>query len=212
MELCTTTQSAISSLPNNVHRTTLTSTCPAVLRTKSALSLKQNPAFRSGYGLRSRILYYTNPLPRATTSEETPSGPDQYAGDKRDGAIAVEDVPAVEKNAYNEIVPAEMPKEESPVAVDGQTSELLEKLNIKFDPEDTYSVVLYGSGALLALWLVSVVVGAVDSIPLFPKLMEIVGLGYTFWFTSRYLLFKKDRDELVAKIEELKQQVLGTDD
>lgn len=70
-------------------------------------------------------------MPRATTSEETPSGPDQYAGDKRDGAIAVEDVPAVEKNAYNEIVPAEMPKEESPVAVDGQTSELLEKLNIK---------------------------------------------------------------------------------
>lgn len=24
----------------------------------------------------------------------------------------------------------------------------------------------------------------------FPKLMEVVGLGYTVWFTSRYLIFK----------------------
>ncbi|XWS41640.1 hypothetical protein CRYUN_Cryun17cG0099500 [Craigia yunnanensis] len=46
----------------------------------------------------------------------------------------------------------------------------------------------------------------------FPKLMEVVGLGYSFWFSSRYLLFKKNREELAAKIEELKQQVLGSDD
>ncbi|KAE8718531.1 hypothetical protein F3Y22_tig00110013pilonHSYRG00484 [Hibiscus syriacus] len=42
----------------------------------------------------------------------------------------------------------------------------------------------YGSGALVALWLASALVGAIDSIPLFPKLLEVVGLGYTFWFTS----------------------------
>ncbi|CAI0422000.1 unnamed protein product [Linum tenue] len=85
-------------------------------------------------------------------------------------------------------------------------------VNLQFDSEDTISLVIYGSGALLALWLTSAVVSAVDSIPLFPKLMEVVGLGYTFWFTTRYLLFKKNREELVAKIEELKQQVLGTKD
>ncbi|KAH7566849.1 hypothetical protein JRO89_XS08G0244700 [Xanthoceras sorbifolium] len=156
------------------------------------------------------FLYYTNPLPRATTSEEASNGANQYVGDKRDGVVTLEDVSPVEKNVYSEGVPTEAPKEESPV--DEQTYELLDNLNIKFDSEDTYSILIYASGALVALWLTSAVVGSIDSIPLFPKLMEVVGLGYTFWFTSRYLLFKKNRDELAAKIEELKQQVLGSND
>lgn len=44
-----------------------------------------------------------------------------------------------------------------------------------------------------------------------PKLLEVVGLGYIVWFSTRYLIFKKNREELSAKIEELKQQVLGSD-
>ncbi|KAK3128724.1 hypothetical protein QOZ80_6BG0465600 [Eleusine coracana subsp. coracana] len=32
------------------------------------------------------------------------------------------------------------------------------------------------------------------------KLLEIVGLGYTIWFNARYLLFKKNRDELLSKL------------
>ncbi|CAN1288525.1 Protein CURVATURE THYLAKOID 1D, chloroplastic [Linum perenne] len=63
-------------------------------------------------------------------------------------------------------------------------------VHLQFDSEDTVSLVIYGSGALLAIWLLSAVVNAVDSIPLFPKLMEVVGLGYSAWFTTRYLLFK----------------------
>ncbi|KAK4411719.1 protein CURVATURE THYLAKOID 1D, chloroplastic [Sesamum angolense] len=50
----------------------------------------------------------------------------------------------------------------------------------------------------IALWLLAAVVSAVDSIS--------SGLGYTLWFSSRYLVFKKNRDELVAKIEQIKQQ------
>lgn len=208
MELCTATQTQ-SAISNHHHPFLTTTTAPALVRTKSALSLKQTTVSCSGYGLRSRILYYTNPLPKAT-SEETSSGTDQYVVDKQDGATAAEDVPAVEKNVYNESVATAVPKEESPV--DGLTNELLDNLKIKFDSEDKYSLVLYGTGALLALWLTTVVVGAIDSIPLFPKLMEVVGLGYTLWFSWRYLLFKKNRDELATKIEELKQQVLGSND
>ncbi|KAL5753353.1 hypothetical protein ACOSQ2_023860 [Xanthoceras sorbifolium] len=206
MELCTV--QAVSNLPNN-HRF-LTAKHHALVRTRTSPFLRQTPVSRSGYGLRSRFLYYTNPLPRATTSEEASNGANQYVGDKRDGVVTLEDVSPVEKNVYSESVPTEAPKEESPV--DEQTYELLDNLNIKFDSEDTYSILIYASGALVALWLTSAVVGSIDSIPLFPKLMEVVGLGYTFWFTSRYLLFKKNRDELAAKIEELKQQVLGSND
>ncbi|XVE83074.1 hypothetical protein DITRI_Ditri16bG0057800 [Diplodiscus trichospermus] len=162
-------------------------------------------------GLRSRVLYY--PLPKATTSDETPSaGPNRFFGEDHDGVATLEEVPAVDKNVYNETLPPEEPKEESAANEESQIFEFLEKLNIKLDSEDAYSTILYGSGALLALWLASALVGAIDSIPLFPKLMEVVGLGYTLWFSSRYLLFKKNREELAVKIEELKQQVLGSDD
>lgn len=51
--------------------------------------------------------------------------------------------------------------------------------------ENKPGVVLYGAGAVVLLWLSSTIVGAINSIPLLPKLMELVGLGYTAWFTWR---------------------------
>ncbi|KAH9604847.1 hypothetical protein KSS87_004788 [Heliosperma pusillum] len=90
--------------------------------------------------------------------------------------------------------------------------EFLDNVGIKFDSEDSYILLLYGGGSLIALWLLSAIVGAIDSIPVVPKLMEVIGLGYSIWFTTRYLLFKKSREELVAKIEELKREVLGSGD
>ncbi|KFK30403.1 hypothetical protein AALP_AA7G256500 [Arabis alpina] len=93
-----------------------------------------------------------------------------------------------------------------------EQTQALEFLNdIKLDSNNTYSVLLYGSGAIVALYLTSVIVGSLESIPLVPKLMEVVGLGYTFWFTTRYLLFKSNREELKTKISEIKRQVLGYD-
>merc|ERR1711904_544441 len=47
-------------------------------------------------------------------------------------------------------------------------------------------------------------VGGVNSLPLFPKVFKLVGLGYTAWFTYKYLLFKSSRAELATDIEELK--------
>ena len=43
--------------------------------------------------------------------------------------------------------------------------------------------------------------------PQVPKLFELVGLGYTAWFTYRYLLFKSSREELVEDIESLKKKI-----
>ncbi|XP_012456769.1 protein CURVATURE THYLAKOID 1D, chloroplastic [Gossypium raimondii] len=164
--------------------------------------------------LRSRVLRFSNLLPKATTSEEASStGPNRYFGEDRDRVVTVEEVPAVgNNNVFNEKLPLEEPKVESAADEDSQMFDFLEKLNIKLDSGDGYSIILYGTGALFALWLASSLVGAIDSIPLFPKLMEVVGLGYTVWFSSRYLLFKKSREELGTKIEELKQQVLGSED
>ncbi|CAN4111499.1 unnamed protein product [Withania somnifera] len=92
------------------------------------------------------------------------------------------------------------------------TSELLTDLKEKWDALDNKStVIIYGGGAIVAVWLSSIVVGAINSVPLLPKIMELVGLGYTGWFVYRYLLFKSSRKELAEDIEQLKKKIAGTE-
>ncbi|CAA6659391.1 unnamed protein product [Spirodela intermedia] len=93
-----------------------------------------------------------------------------------------------------------------------QVEELFSDLKEKWDGIDNKSTVLvYGGGALVAVWLSSIVIGAINSVPLLPKIMELVGLGYTGWFVYRYLLFKSSRKELASDIEDLKKKIAGTE-
>ncbi|XP_004494779.1 protein CURVATURE THYLAKOID 1A, chloroplastic [Cicer arietinum] len=91
-------------------------------------------------------------------------------------------------------------------------NELFSDLKEKWDGVENKSTVLvYGGGALVAVWLSSILVGAINSVPLLPKIMELVGLGYTGWFVYRYLLFKSSRKELATDIEVLKKKIAGTE-
>ncbi|KAK2374192.1 protein CURVATURE THYLAKOID 1B, chloroplastic [Trifolium repens] len=172
----------------------------------NSFSFHHKPSSSPKRVLLSRSVFLRNV--RATASEETSNGSGKFFNEKRDGVVTLE----ADKNGYNETVGNEDPKKELLSDVDGLTSDLLDKLDLKFDANDTTSLAIYGGGAIVALWLTSAVVGAIDAIPVIPKLFEVVGLGYSLWFTYRYLLFKRNRDELSAKIEELKQQVLGSED
>ncbi|KAE8699789.1 Protein CURVATURE THYLAKOID 1A [Hibiscus syriacus] len=88
--------------------------------------------------------------------------------------------------------------------------ELFTDLKEKWDKvENKSTVVLYGGGAVVAVWLSSILVVAINSVPLLPKIMELVGLGYTGWFVYRYLLFKSSRKELATDIEALKSKIAG---
>ncbi|KAI3996092.1 hypothetical protein MKX01_018161 [Papaver californicum] len=92
-----------------------------------------------------------------------------------------------------------------------EVNDLIEDLKEKWDGlENKSTVLIYGGGGLVALWLSTVVVGAINSVPLLPKIMELVGLGYTGWFVYRYLLFKSSRKELATDIESLKKKIAGT--
>ncbi|WCJ22367.1 Protein CURVATURE THYLAKOID 1A chloroplastic [Euphorbia peplus] len=100
--------------------------------------------------------------------------------------------------------------DETSGAVD--TGEIFEDLKAKWDAvENKSTVIVYGGGAIVAVWLSSIVVGAINSVPLLPKVMELVGLGYTGWFVYRYLLFKSSRKELATDIEALKKKIAGTE-
>ncbi|GFP91456.1 protein curvature thylakoid 1a chloroplastic [Phtheirospermum japonicum] len=92
------------------------------------------------------------------------------------------------------------------------TNELFTDLKEKWDAvENKSTVLLYGGGAIVSVWLASIVVGAINSVPLLPKIMELVGLGYTGWFVYRYLLFKSSRKELASDIEAIKKKIAGTE-
>ena len=71
------------------------------------------------------------------------------------------------------------------------------------------AVVTYVAGAAALVWLSGTVVGAINSIPVLPKVMELVGLGYSSWFVYRYVLYKDSRKELVEQFDALKNKVSG---
>ncbi|KAI0564217.1 Cyanobacterial aminoacyl-tRNA synthetase CAAD [Gracilaria domingensis] len=60
----------------------------------------------------------------------------------------------------------------------------------------------YSAAAIIALTVLRAVISAVDSIPILPGVLELIGLSYTVWFFWRYVLFKESRQELLDEVEE----------
>lgn len=153
---------------------------------------------------------------KATTNEETANGANQDVKEESDSDVTVKE------ESDSDVTIEEAQAEENSgfrgfslfsdgAAADSELPqfEFLDKLKVELDLQDSFSIALLAVSGVSALWLTVSIVGAIDKIPLFPKFMEVVGLGYSIWFSSRYLLFKRNRDELASKIEEIKQQVLG---
>ena len=77
------------------------------------------------------------------------------------------------------------------------------------ETENKSTVITYVAGATAVVWLSSTLVGAINVVPLLPKIMELVGLGYYTWFAYRYVLFKESRQELVEQVDALVSRVSG---
>ncbi|PWZ37866.1 Protein CURVATURE THYLAKOID 1D, chloroplastic [Zea mays] len=103
-------------------------------------------------------------------------------------------------------------EEKEVVEVQGEPASwgVLNQIGFELDSDKSYSALIYGTSALVAIWISSIVVSALDSVPLVPQVMEVVGLGFTIWFTSRYLIFKENRDELFTRVSSIKKQILGS--
>ncbi|CAI5527097.1 unnamed protein product [Closterium sp. Naga37s-1] len=72
-----------------------------------------------------------------------------------------------------------------------QILEAFSGVKAKWDTvENKPTVLLYTGGAVLALWITSAVMGAIDSLPLVPDFLKLVGTVYGGWFVYRYLLFE----------------------
>nr|GMC57222.1 protein curvature thylakoid 1D, chloroplastic [Ipomoea batatas]GMC67512.1 protein curvature thylakoid 1D, chloroplastic [Ipomoea batatas] len=169
---------------------------------KTSLPLKK-PSI-SGLIPVTGVPYYSNLTIRFASSGETSS----FTQNNLYEPVQTE-APKQEEKSYDIASYNEASSDDSSLDIQAQLSKIFAQVGIEIDPENSTSIYLYGGGAILAVWLTSALIGAIDSIPLLPKLMELVGLGYTVWFTIRYLLFKKSREEIAAKIKGIKQEVLG---
>lgn len=103
----------------------------------------------------SGSLYFNNPLLRASISEGSSSGADQYFGEERDSVLVMEDIPATEENVYNEVIPTEAPIEDSQVEEQTVAFEFLDNLNIKV--YFTISYLIYTVSLVVISWLQFVV-------------------------------------------------------
>ncbi|KAF8781120.1 hypothetical protein HU200_001097 [Digitaria exilis] len=107
---------------------------------------------------------------------------------------------------------AEEEEKEEEVQSEPASWDVLNQIGVQLDSDKSYSALVYGTSAVVAIWISSIVVSAIDSVPLVPQVMEVVGLGFTIWFTSRYLIFKENRDELITRVSSIKKQILGSHD
>nr|XP_043625376.1 protein CURVATURE THYLAKOID 1A, chloroplastic-like [Erigeron canadensis] len=88
------------------------------------------------------------------------------------------------------------------------TDELFTNVKEKWDAvENKPIVIIYGVGGATAIWLSSVIIGAINKVPLLPNIMELVGVGYSGWFVYRYLLFESSRKELNTNIDSIKKKI-----
>eukprot|EP00241_Pyramimonas_parkeae_P007690 CAMPEP_0114249224 /NCGR_PEP_ID=MMETSP0058-20121206/14024_1 /TAXON_ID=36894 /ORGANISM="Pyramimonas parkeae, CCMP726" /LENGTH=159 /DNA_ID=CAMNT_0001362747 /DNA_START=61 /DNA_END=540 /DNA_ORIENTATION=- len=89
-------------------------------------------------------------------------------------------------------------------------TETLDKVSAAWDKtSDKPAVVSLGVFALVGLVALAGVLKAVESLPIIPDVLELIGIAYSLWFTYRYLLFKPDREDLKKELTKLKDSILG---
>ncbi len=65
-------------------------------------------------------------------------------------------------------------------------------------------------GAIVSVKLTLALLSALNEIPLVEPILELVGLGYSAWFVTRFMLKSEKRQEFYSKFSDTKEQVLGS--
>ncbi|KAA8516229.1 hypothetical protein F0562_019408 [Nyssa sinensis] len=76
--------------------------------------------------------------------------------------------------------------------------------------EDKYATTSLALAGVVAIWGSTGMISAIDRLPLIPSVFELVGIGYTGWFAYRSLIFKADRDDLIQRIKNIYNDIIGS--
>lgn len=63
--------------------------------------------------------------------------------------------------------------------------------------------------AIIALKVIVAVLDAINDIPLVYPTFQLIGIGYTTWFVFRYLIKASTRQELIAQIQSITNDIAG---
>ncbi|CAD5163980.1 unnamed protein product [Musa acuminata subsp. malaccensis] len=100
---------------------------------------------------------------------------------------------------------------ESSAEVATELPEIVKKIQDAWDKlEDKYAISGLALVGAIALWSTGGMISAIDRLPVVPGVLEIVGIGYTGWFAYHNLVFKPDRDALIAKIKGIYGEIIGS--
>ncbi|KAL0923603.1 hypothetical protein M5K25_007664 [Dendrobium thyrsiflorum] len=100
---------------------------------------------------------------------------------------------------------------EAPAEVATELPEIVKTIQEAWDKlEDKYAVTSIAFFTLLTLYGSAGMISAIDRLPVLPSLFELVGIGYTGWFAYRNIVFKPDREALIAKIKSIYSDVIGS--
>ncbi|OAY62065.1 protein CURVATURE THYLAKOID 1B, chloroplastic [Manihot esculenta] len=89
--------------------------------------------------------------------------------------------------------------------------ELVKTLQEAWDKvEDKYAVSSLAVAGVVALWGSTGMISAIDRLPLIPGVLEVVGIGYTGWFAYKNIIFRPEREALVAKIKATYREITGS--
>ncbi len=94
---------------------------------------------------------------------------------------------------------------DTPIPVSARAEALLEDISLR--PEYYLSGIGAVSGVVLGSVVVSASLTAIDTVPLLPDALRVVGVGYVFWFLAKYLFSRSRRAELAADIQQLLDEV-----
>lgn len=88
-------------------------------------------------------------------------------------------------------------------------SEVTETLKEKWaETDDKPAVITLGVYALIGLVAANGVLKAVDSLPLIPQMLELIGIGFSAFYVYQNLLFKPDRAALKDQISKNLDKIL----
>merc|ERR1719231_2162874 len=92
--------------------------------------------------------------------------------------------------------------------ISATAEEVLDKASKAWEEvEEKPAAIALATSSIIVPWATSSVVDAIEKLPIFSGLFELVGIGYTGYFVYRYLLFKPDREELKEIVDEFVKKI-----
>jgi isoleucyl-tRNA synthetase len=120
---------------------------------------------------------------------------------------ALEDTESVSVAA--EVVTPEETETVTALSLQALQQKLLELLHWAAQNRQLFTFFALIFAIVLLLNITIAFLSAVDTFPLLPSLMQLLGLGYVVWFIRRYLVFAHNRMELSGKVTVWKSNILG---